>query len=180
MKILTKTRSMFQSPVERALKKLHLVKKPTPVLPQELTKTQARILQAAVERGEIIGGSFAQKVLYPQARQFQDIDIISKNPQISAYHISSKIKMPISVMPGRHGKYVIKSKLSGKVLADIVPSKFYERYIKQHSIIPHYNINGMKILREDVLYQEKKAAVRYGNPKIREKNISDVKYLSEK
>jgi hypothetical protein len=179
MKFLNKTRNTFKSPTERFLEKLHLVKKPTPALPQKLTKTQARILQATIERGEIIGGSFAQKVLYPQARQFQDIDIISKTPQMSADYITSKLKIPVTTTPGKHGKYVIKSKLSGKVLADVVPSKFYEKYIKQYGEIPHYDINGIKILKEDVLYMERKNAIRYGNRNIRKKNMSDIKYLSD-
>jgi hypothetical protein len=171
--------SLFQSPTERLLKKSQLTRKSTPVLPKKLTKTQKRILQAVIERGEIIGGSFAQKVLYPQARPFQDIDIISKNPQVSAEYISSKIKIPVSTIRGRHGKYVIKSKLSGKVLADIVPNTFYEKYIKAQGKIPYRKIKGVKVLREEVLYQEKKGAIRYGNPRIRQKNIADIKYLSE-
>ena len=179
MRFLTKVRNAFQSPTERLLEKLQLTRKPTPSLPQKLTKTQARILQAAIERGEIIGGSFAQKVLYPQARQFKDIDIISKNPHMTAKYISSQIKIPVSTEPGRHGKYIIKSRLSGKVLADVVPTKFYEKYIKEYGKIPHYEIEGVKVLKEDILYREKKGAIRHGNPRIRQKNIADVKYLSQ-
>jgi hypothetical protein len=171
--------SLFKSKTERYLERLKLSKRPTPSLPQKITKTQARILQAAVERGEVVGGSFAQKTLFPKSRKFQDIDIISKDPRSTAEYIQSKVTIPTETFVGRHGKYTIKHKASGKVLADIVPSKFYDKYSKETGQIPHYDIGGVKVLKEDVLYREKLSAIKYGNPKLREKVLKDVRFLSE-
>ena len=171
--------NMFKSKTERLLEKMKLAKKPSPTLPQKITKTQARILQAAIERGEVVGGSFAQKTLFPSSRKFQDIDIISKNPKETTAYIQSKVKVPTLAQMGRHGKYTIRHKTSGKVLADVVPSRFYEKYIRQYGEIPTYEVSGVKVLREDVLYREKLGAIKHGNPKLRTKILKDVKYLSE-
>lgn len=170
---------MFKTRTERLLEKARLAKKPSPTLPQKMTKTQARILQAAIERGEVIGGSFAQKTLYPQSRKFQDIDIISTTPKQTAKYIQSKLKIPTIAEMGRHGKYTIKHKATGKVLADVVPSIYYKKYIKQYGEIPAYDVSGVKVLREDVLFREKLGAIKYGNPKLRPKILKDVQFLSE-
>ena len=154
----------FQSKREQAFETMKPTKKPSPALPQKLTKNQAKILQAAIERGEVIGGSFAQKTLYPNSRKFNDIDIISKNPKSTARHIQSKLSVPTTAEMGRHGKYTIKHASSGKVLADVVPSIYYEKYIREYGEIPTYNIGGVKVLKEDVLYREKMRAIKYGNP----------------
>lgn len=169
----------FWKPRAREEIKATLKRKPTPVLPQTLTKTQQKILQLAIERGEVIGGSFAQKTLYPTSRQFQDIDIISTNPKETAMQLRKKIKIPTYAQEGKHGKYTIKHASSGKVLADVVPSMYYEKYIKESGHIPHHDIGGVKVLREDVLFQEKLKTIRYGNPKLRKKVLGDIQYLGE-
>lgn len=156
--------------------KNNIVRKPNPQLPS-ITATQARILRAAIDRGVVVSGSFAQKALYPESRPFNDIDIISKNPKITAKYIQSKLKLPTRTQIGKHGKYAIKYK--GNVLADVVPIKYYEKYIDKRGGIPIRNIGGVKVLREDVLYQEKMKAIKYGNQKIRNKAIRDALFLQK-
>jgi len=170
---------LFRTKQDVMLEKARLAKTPSPMLPSELTKTQAKILQAAIERGEVVGGSFAQKALFPSARKFQDIDIISKNPRETAEYLRKKIRIPTRAEMGRHGKYTIKHAASGKVIADVVPSMYYEKYIKQYGGIPTADVSGVKVLREDVLFREKLGAAKYGNPKIRSKILGDIKFLSE-
>lgn len=179
MNLFRKTRAFQVKKEQEHIKEhKHTIKKPNPTLPQKLTKTQIKILLAATERGEVIGGSFAQKTLYPESRKFNDIDIISKNPKRTAEHIQSKLKMATTAEMGRHGKYTIKRKTSGKVLADVVPLMYYERY-KKYGEIPTYNVNGVKVLREDILYREKMRALKYGNPKLHSKLIKDVNFLND-
>jgi hypothetical protein len=79
---------------------------------------------------------------------------------------------------GKHGKYTIKRKTSGKVLADVVPSMYYQKY-KVYGEIPTYNVGGVKVLREDVLYREKIRALKYGNPKLHNKLLKDVNFLKQ-
>ena len=173
MKFFKKTTLLKRKKEER---KPLQIKKPTPALPQKLTKTQIRILQAAIERGEVIGGSFAQKTLYPESRNFRDIDIISRNPKRTVEHIQSKLNVATIAEMGRHGKYTIKRKASGRVLADVVPSMYYQKY-KVYGEIPSYNVNGVRVLKEDVLYREKLRALKYGNPKLHNKLTKDVNFL---
>lgn len=163
--------------ISKPTPKLKPIRKPNPELPG-MTTTQTKILQAIEKGREVIGGSFAQKALYPTARPFNDIDVISQNPKRTAENIQAKLRISTTAVMGRHGKYTIKHK--GKVIADVVPASYYEKYIKQHhGNIPSRDVNGVKVLREDVLYREKKRALEYGNPKIREKLIQDIEFLEQ-
>jgi len=177
MDIWNASLKIFKTKTDRILEKVNLRKTPSPQLPS-LTKTQGKILQAVTERGEVVGGSFAQKTLFPSSRKFQDIDIISRNPKETTEYLRKKIGLKTSAVMGRHGKYTIKT-ASGKIIADVVPSKYYEKYIRKYGDIPTYNVNGVKVLREDVLFREKKGAVKYGNPRYRQKLIEDLKFMSQ-
>jgi hypothetical protein len=179
MDIWNTSLKLFRTKTDKILDNINLRRKASPQIPSQLTKTQGRVLQVIAERREVVGGSFAQKTLFPSSRKFQDIDIISKNPKETAEYLRKKIKVPTRAEMGRHGKYTIKHSVSGRVIADVVPSKYYKKYIRQYGDIPAYEVNGVRVLREDILFKEKKGAVRYGNPKHKQKLIDDLKFMSE-
>jgi hypothetical protein len=156
--------------------KIKSIKKPNPHLPK-VTSTQSKILQVVAERGEVVGGSFAQKVLYPDSREFRDIDIISPNPRKTAANIQSRLNVFTTTEVGRHGKCIIKHK--GQVLADVVPLIYYEKYIKKSGNIPTRNVNGIKVLKENILYREKIKAMEHNNQRIQNKLKKDIEFLEK-
>ena len=157
-----------------------LKRKAKPKLPK-VAFHEYLILKAVSEKGDVIGGSFAQKTLYPDARAYQDIDVISNNPYDTAKHITKRLQRidpSIHIQPGMLGNVSIKD-AQGKVYADVVPTQFYKNFVEPTTgILPSRSINGIKVLKEQALFDNRKNAVRYAR-KGNAKALADVRFLGE-
>ena len=128
---------------------------PMPKLPK-LTAQQENLLGAVKKEGGIVGGSFAQKVMYGEkARAFEDIDVIVKNPK----EFTKSLNLPKSfeITEVTKGKTAGIVKVSGEGLkADIVPPSMY----KEHRFLGVGKIKttdafGLNLVSPEILLKNK-------------------------
>ena len=144
--------------------------RPTPKLPA-LTDVQRKIINVAIERGDAITGSLAQKTLVKGSRTFEDVDIVSRFPQATANAIKKALgdsvivkKVEITNSPlGNFNIYRIIDKKTGRQIADIDPVKFAEEgFVKQ---FPTVKVGEVTFVSPEARLAAKVAQLRRGKVK---------------
>ncbi|KKK72379.1 hypothetical protein LCGC14_2904460, partial [marine sediment metagenome] len=156
--------------------------RPTPKLPA-LKDFQRRIINVAVERGDAISGSLAQKTLVKGSRTFEDVDIVAKHPRATASAIKKEFgdaviikKVEITNSPlGDFNIYRVIDKKTGRQIADIDPIKFAEEgFVKQ---FPTVKVGDVTFVSPEARLAAKVAQLRRGKVKSG-KVIIDIEQLT--
>ena len=144
--------------------------RPTPKLPA-LKDFQRRIISVAVDRGDSISGSLAQKTLVRGSRTFEDVDIVSRFPKATANAIKKEFgdaviikKVEITNSPlGNFNIYRVIDKKTGRQIADIDPIKFAEEgFVRQ---FPTVRVGDVTFVSPEARLAAKVAQLRRGKVK---------------
>ena len=146
-----------------------------------VTKEQQVILNVVRRNGDILGGSFAQKIVLPESRMFKDIDIASRNPERSAKEVIRLLGKDYTYKTNSFGTYTIYNKRTGKELADFVPFSRYKdvRPFLGLGPIPTLNVEGYKVLPSKTLLL-KKFETLIKVPEKKPKTLLDISLLTGK
>jgi len=149
----------------------------------KLTIRQRKILKVVIERGDIVTGSLAQKILVKGNRKLTDIDIVSETPSKTAKAIKEKLgeavrikKVRITTSPlGEFNILRIIEKKTGKVIADVDPKRFAEEgLVKKSKII---KVNELKLVSPQTRLAAKVRQLARGKRK-EGKIVRDIELLT--
>ena len=132
--------------------------KSTSILLPEITGINKKIVEVVKKEGGTIGGSIAQKTLYPTARAFHDVDVITKHPKQLAQKIVSALgedKYKIEI--GTKGKYHITDIATGEHVSDIVPEALFLK--SSYNIFKSKEVEGVKVIDPESLLNIKMSTV---------------------
>lgn len=154
----------------------------SPTIPKVSSEFR-EVLAVTKQTGDIVTGSFAQKVLLKEefTRPYKDLDIVSKTPKETARLITERQsnlqmrKMLITDSP--MGKFdIFKIEKRGKQIADIDPFKYAEEgYIKKYGTI---NVEGIEFASPKARLAAKVEQFARGKAKSKPKIIEDIKLLT--
>ncbi len=155
--------------------------KENPTIPKT-TEIQTKILDIVKERGDVISGSFAQQTLIKGSRNFRDLDILSKNPQLLAEAIKKRLgddvvikKKTITDSPlGKFDIYKVYDK-QGKHIADLDPIKFGEEGFA--SFFKPVKVKGYNLLPPEIRLVSK--TLQQARPLFKGKRAKVVKDISQ-
>ena len=127
-----------------------------PTLPK-VSNIEKKILDIVKKRGDIVGGSFAQRTLLKKqfTRKFKDLDIVSKNPKSLAKDIKLKLGKrvrieTVTITDSPKGKFnVIKvyDRKTNKLIADLDPLKVAEEgLIKKFGTV---KVGSIKLVKQE-------------------------------
>ena len=142
------------------------------------------VIKIAQQQGDIVGGSFAQKTAFSEARQFGDYDVISYNPVKSAKLVvqeASKlgetytIKADNNPIYGKNPKQMVFDKAGNKVAE-------FERTVNGIDLTKRQILTtqGLKTVSPKELFADKTAMVKMAgeNIKAATKAAGDIEFLS--
>lgn len=146
----------------------------------KLNAQQKKIVDVVIRRGDVVGGSFAQKVLFPGARKFGDIDVISRDPHNTAIDIARELgpQHRVVKLSQPEGVYRVLNTRTGEHI-DIAPTNLYRTNLVGD--VPHLVAGGgLKVLSPEVLKEKaiKRVQTEYGRPEKLRKGAIDISILT--
>lgn len=147
----------------------------------KLNAQQKKILDVVIKRGDVVGGSFAQKILFPGARKFGDIDVIARDPHNTAREIAANLGPQHRVvrLSQPEGVYRVINTRTGEHVIDIAPTNLYRTNLVGD--VPHIVAGGgLKVLSPEVLKEKaiKRVQTEYGRPEKLRKGAIDISILT--